>query len=335
MSGWKEYLAARCDAVANWLRGAPRAPAPDEPASAGIDLGIDTVKYLGDLASESFKRQLELDESVWRSLPFVAATFAFVATLVGKAALDVPPWEAGLSGRIALVLLIGAVCSLAWTLRWFWVVLKPRQYEYPTPDHQVKRYAEEVWAFYAESGVEGSKALDEKTLMELRLFMIDQYGSASATNLGHNADKLKARTKVLLFMLLGFALAFACESTIFLSTHIGARSGVRGTTTDATAISHGSNGAPGECGRPRSEKAGASEGTAGDGRCQLLGRQLQGGHPEQTVSRNRPAPPPPVTGLNPQRPTPPKPQVIAKDSAINQGNTNPRQGPDPRKSGEQ
>lgn len=223
LSAWRRFWAAKWDAIAHRLRGTPRPPASDEQPPAGIELGVDTVKYLGDLASESFKRQLELDESVWRSLPFFAATYAFVAAIVGRAAADVPPWENGLSARLALVMLIGAVCSLAWALRWFWVVLRPRQYEYPAPDHQVKQYAEDVWNFYADSGVEDAKSLDEKTLMELRLFMIDQYGSASATNLRHNAEKLKARTKVLLFMLLGFALAFSCESTIFLSTHIGAR----------------------------------------------------------------------------------------------------------------
>lgn len=191
----------------------------NEALASGLD--ADTIQYLGDLASESFKRQLELDDSVWRSLPFFAATFAFVATIIGKSAADVPRWGGSLYDETAMVLLVAAVGSLAWSLRWFWVVLRPREYEYPAPDDQVKTYAQAIRQFHSDSGVVGTEALDARTLAELRLFMIDQYGSASATNLRHNAVKLKARPKVLVFMLLGFALAFGCEALIFLGTHMG------------------------------------------------------------------------------------------------------------------
>lgn len=318
----------------SWFRNSPvkEIKLDDRDDGMVLDLGDDTIKYLGDLASDSFKRQIELDESVWRSLPFFAATFAFVATIIGKSATDVPHWNKSTSGKIAFVMLFLAVCSLAWSLRWFWVVLRPREYEYPAPDDRVKEYASGIRQFYIESGVSDSKTLDGKTLAELRLFMIDQYGNASTTNLGHNAAKLKARPKVLLFMLLGFALAFACEAIIFVNTHVGAQPVEQGVATDGTATKPDAIATTGGRQSVSAPPAGSSEIAVGEGRRQLLGRKLQAGDQEQAVSRPRtPVPPPTSSGSSPQRPTRPLPQVIAKDQALNEGTNRPAPTPPARK----
>jgi hypothetical protein len=294
-------------------------------------LGVDTVKYLGELASESFKRQAELDESVWRSLPFFAATFAFVATIIGRSAADAPAWSRSPYSWVANLLLIGAVCSLAWSLRWFWVVLQPREYEYPAPDALVRTYAEGTAAFHAASGV-ADKDIDTKTLTDMRLFMIDQYGSAAATNLGHNAVKLKARPKVLFFMLLGFALAFACEATIFLHTHIDGPSVVSGAASDGTATTN--NGKGDGSGTPvaAATPAGAAQVATSQGGRRFLGREFQAGNSEQAMTRGRtPTPPAKPTASTPQRPTPPATQFVAKlqDGVRNQ--SHPSNCPKPNK----
>lgn len=326
--GFRKFLEYLSNRYENYVK---KPILDDSEDTLSLELGDDTIKYLGDIASDSFKRQLELDESVWRSLPFFAATFAFVATIIGKSATDVPYWGESISGEIAFVMLFLAVCSLAWSLRWFWVVLRPREYEYPAPDDRVKEYASGIWQFYIESGISDAKTLDAKTLAELRLFMIDQYGNASTTNLGHNAVKLKARPKVLLFMLLGFALAFACEAIIFVKTHVGAQHVEQGVATDGTATKPDAIATT--CGRKSAfaPPAGPSEIAVGEGRRQLLGRKLQAGDQEQAVSRPRTPVPPTSSGSSPQRPTPPLPQVIAKDRALNESTNRPVPAPPARK----
>jgi hypothetical protein len=63
-----------------------------ETASEVVDrhsdrpLGTGTTEYLASVSADSFKRQIDLEESIWRSLPFFAAAFAFVAALVARAA---------------------------------------------------------------------------------------------------------------------------------------------------------------------------------------------------------------------------------------------------------
>ena len=234
-------------------------------------------------------------------------------------------WSRSPYSWLANLLLMGAVCSLAWSLRWFWVVLKPREYEYPAPDVLVRTYAEETVAFHAASGV-ADKDLDAKTLTDMRLFMVDQYGSAAVTNLAHNAVKLKARPKVLFFMLLGFALAFACEATIFIHTHIGDPSVASGVASDGTATTDtGEGGASGALPVTAATPAGAAEVATSQGGRRLLGSEFQAGNSEQAMTRGRVLPPPQKPGsAAPQKPAPPPLQVIAKDRALNEGRPKPQ-----------
>lgn len=287
---------------------------------ARFDLGPDTIKYLGDLAAESFKRQSELDESVWRSLPFFAAIFAFVATIVGKSAVDAPAWNGSYYTAATITLLGVATLSMAWTLRWFWVVLRPREYEYPAPDFAIREYAEQIAEYHAGNGVP-PRDLDAKVLTDIRLFMLDQYGSAAATNLTHNVAKLKARTKVLLFLLLGFVLAFACEATIFVHTHIDGASAARGAPTDVTSTTLRNIEGYGKA--DPAAAPGSSEVAVGDRRRELLGHEFETANPEQAITGGRNPILPNKPLIAPQKPAPPPLQVIAKDRSIELGQTVP------------
>lgn len=295
-----------------------------------IELGDDTIKYLGDLASESYKRQAELDESVWRSLPFFAATFAFVATIIGRSASDVPAFAWAWYPAVPTALLALSVGSLAWALRWFWVVLKPREYEYPAPDADIRQYAQGTAEFHAASGLSIARS-DAATLRDMRLFMIDQYGAAAATNLSHNAVKLKARPKVLLFMLLGFVLAFACEATIFVHTHLAAAKLAQGNKPDDTSSTpdRANTAAPEQ---PPAASAGAAKVAVGERRGGILGRKLASGDQDEAMTRGRNPVPPAKPTSSPQRPAAPPLQTIAKDHALNEGTrTNPSTNNDRKK----
>lgn len=196
----------------------------DTPATAMSEAGSlqpKTITHLADLAGESFKRQADLDESVWRSLPFFAATIALAAALIGTAAKDVPPFSFTPFALVVHAFLVLGVASFGWALRWFWTVVRPRDYEYPSTDAAIRTYAEEVTAFHRSHGMMDA-ALDDIVVSDLQLFMAEQYGNAARTNFAHNAAKMKARSRVMLFMMIGFVLAFACEATIFVDRNFAA-----------------------------------------------------------------------------------------------------------------
>ncbi|WP_296220024.1 hypothetical protein [uncultured Sphingomonas sp.] len=291
-------------------RGAEIVQPASEIASTEEDpptIGPDTLKYMGDLASDSFKRQLDLDESVWRSLPFFAATFAFVAAVVGRAATDTPALTLSGVSVTAHVFLVLAVISLGWALRWFVPMLRKREYEFPSDDEAVKQYAAEMNAYHAALGLEGED-LDAKVLEELRLFMIDQHGSAARFNFKLNGIRMAARSQALRFMLIGFVLAFLCEATIFVHRDLFGPVEVQ-------------NGAEQRQGDPQGQRVGtvhtgstdAPEIAAGDGRRELLGSKVQAAEGTGEAGVSKPPSKPPTGSVQaPTRPTRPAPQYMAK-----------------------
>lgn len=280
--------------------------APIEPA---------TIKYLSELAAESFKRQVELDESVWRSLPFFGAVLALAASIIGRGSADAPPlaWSLyALSTHAALGL---ATLSFAWALRWFWVVVKARDYEYPSTDAQVRTYAEQMTEFHRASGLAGTE-LDEKVVEEMRLFMIEQYGSAARTNFAHNAEKMKARSQVLLFMMIGFVLAFVYEGIIFGHNAVNGGPSHWSDAHDQSSDmppNAGRTATAGTVDRNDAGATGATEAPHTHGGRGVSEDQSSPSNQGETVTDTPTPSPTPTPSSAPARPTPPPPQILRKN----------------------
>jgi hypothetical protein len=191
---------------------------PDEGDPFGeAALRPDTVEYLADAAEKSYDRQADLDESIWRSLPFFAAAMALAVTLVSKAADGLPAWSRDPFPLATNICFWLAAVSFAWALRWLWIVIWPRKYQYPPDDAEIWTYAEQVTAYYRDQGSSGD-VLDSKVVYDLRSFAARQYGEAARKNLENNISKLNARSQLLLFMMIGFVLVIAAEALTYLSS---------------------------------------------------------------------------------------------------------------------
>lgn len=197
----------------------------EDPALIDDDAGLPpaTLQYLEAAASASFKRQEELDESVWRTLPFFAAALGLAVTIVSHLATTVPNWRTGLFAIVSNMLLILACLAFAWAFRWFWSVVALRTYQYPAADNAVQNYARQLVGFHR---LERAEGYDEVVLADLRNFAMIEFSEATRTNRLNNVRKLKARSQAILFTLSGFALAFGCGVLIFLhDAYVGPHSG--------------------------------------------------------------------------------------------------------------
>ncbi len=178
----------------------------EEPkATLSSSLGPLSLKYLEALSADSFKRQADQDESIWRSMPFFIAAAGVAVAIIGNVAgaLPAPSWE--VLSIVAYGAFTLSMLCFAWALWWLCVVLRPRDYEFPAKEKQVKTYARGLQTYYVEIGTsEGTT--DSSVEAELREFMFEQYASAAETNLQHNAERFTARGQVLFFMLAGFVL---------------------------------------------------------------------------------------------------------------------------------
>lgn len=281
------------------------------------EIGPDTAAYLVELAEASYKRQADLDESIWRSLPFFAATFAFIATIIGQSSSKVPEWGSSVYSYASGALFLSAVLCLAWSLRWFWAMLSPRAYEFPAPDAAVHDYALALRLFYSDEKRSDAGSAptdpDKRVVHDLRLLMAQQYGAGAATNLTHNAVRLEARSKVLLFMLLSFALAFACQAIIFVGERIGNahETGRHDAGTEAESVAGG--------GKSRLRGApGPSQSSTGDQGGDLLGTELQGARPAEEM-KSKPTSSAPGKPVAVTRPVPPTMQAVMKSTDTRDG----------------
>jgi len=189
------------------------------PISEGQFLGPEAVEYLSEIAKDAYDQQAELNESVWRSLPFFAAVLGLAVTLMGRAAVDLPALDVSLYGSSTNAMFFLSGVSFAWAFRWLWLVLSSRDYEYPSDQAEVQIFAEQMVAYHSALGLSGPE-LDMRVTQELRAFRAQQLGDAARANLANNTVKLNARSQLLLFMMIGFLLAMATGTTTYIHDRI-------------------------------------------------------------------------------------------------------------------
>lgn len=188
-------------------------PSSDQPE---LNLEPGTVKWLYDLANSNFKAQTDLDESVWRSMSFVAALFALSIAVFR----DVRPhlsfygsWPELLAG---VLYLIGIACFCSAFAFLVWIAWE-REFLHPARDGDVKSYALELTQWHISLGTK-SEVVDRNVVADMQLFMVDLLVKANDRNLPLISRRLAGRSRSIILMLAGFALLCVSEATIFMSS---------------------------------------------------------------------------------------------------------------------
>jgi len=170
--------------------------------------------YMEGVFKDAFKRELEVDENVARTLPFFAATLALVVTLYGYATTKLPPLEwRFLSVLLHLLLLAGAACLAGVVLSLFQAV-RARVYRLPPKETELVAWAAGLKAFYAEQGM-SPEAADDKVAGDLRSRMIVEFAEGVEHNRAANVPKLKARAQGFTLLVAALGVAFLMIAIIF------------------------------------------------------------------------------------------------------------------------
>jgi hypothetical protein len=182
-------------------------------------MGVETAKYLEVRANESFKREMAVEEGIWRSLPLFIALILAGAGLLGQAIDRLPPLRGGFYS-IGTHALLGCSSLLfgisSW---WLWQIVRPREFEYPPNDVEVAKYADRLAQFHASSAGKGAD-FDAAVAHDLRVYNALQAGEVAASHFHNNQARLSARGQVLVFLLAGFVLAILCDGIILGSRMI-------------------------------------------------------------------------------------------------------------------
>jgi hypothetical protein len=186
----------------------------DAENSVPQSIRINTSKQLFDIVSGTYKEQSDLDESVWRAMPFIAALFGIAVTVLRF----VEPhfdFNGSAFGILSSLFYVVAIIAFILAFFFFWEAVRPRNFEYPSASIEIRDHVEALTVWHYEAGTADDK-IDDQVVNDLRIFMIDQLSAANATNLELVRKRLSARSRTILLMLVGFAFVTASEMTIFI-----------------------------------------------------------------------------------------------------------------------
>jgi hypothetical protein len=183
-------------------------------ASSPSPLDPETTEWLYESANATFKSQSDLDESVWRSMSFVAALFALSVAVFR----EIPPhfsfhgpWPETVASTFYT---LGITCFGGAFIYLVWIVWE-REFLHPAKDDEVKRYATELTQWYRNQP-KPRKDIGTKVVGDMQLFMVDLLAKANDRNLNLIRSRLIGRSRVILFLLFGFAFICASEATMFI-----------------------------------------------------------------------------------------------------------------------
>lgn len=284
-------------------------------------------EYLEKTFSESFKRELDADENVARTLPFFAATVALAVNVFGYVGTQLHSLRMDAVGiAIYLLLGVGGIC-LAGTLWWLLVAVWPRYYRIPARETEFQDWAQELRKFYVAGGLSGA-ALDDAITADLRGRMIDEFAQATVHNRTNNARKNLARTQGLTLAVSALAIAFFAAGTMFVRERIfapvGEDTGHAETTRRSTQAGGQSGAATDDGGVPSAEacapKITVSCGRGENPRGSSIGASEVMTENTKSPGANTPQQQPPA----PAKPAAPAPQMMKKSDSPASGPLNRR-----------
>ena len=150
------------------------------------------LDYLEKLFGDAYRREIDQEENVWRTLPFFAATLAL--QLAGLA--QVRDWAAGIDGWLSwLTLALLGVAALATFAALLFLAesIWPAEFRYVTPEPDLRDYMERVRT-EAAAGRTAEEAVGI-ALQAARAVLVQQYALGAAHNRVINQRRANRRTR--------------------------------------------------------------------------------------------------------------------------------------------
>lgn len=260
------------------------------PGDAPAGATGKAAEYLEKLVGDSFKRELDQEENVVRSLPFFATSIGVLITFIGfaRGALPAFVW----TGWPILVygLLTGLLTSLIALLVFLYQAVCQRKFNYPMQEAELIEYAANLTAYYREvAASEPANQEDEEgdpveiveraVIDDIRNTMLEQTSTAARLSRSNNWARLKARARA--FSALMAALAFALALIVAILIHDALNGGPRGKDVNARPGTTESHDAGHEDRPARGEAKGSGDAGSGQGGVALRGVPAQGQGAEQ------------------------------------------------------
>lgn len=152
------------------------------------------LDYLATTLAEAYRRELDQEENVWRSLPFFAATLALQLTVL----VQLRGWLGGVAGPVlvAAVVLLGlAGAGTLAALLFLALSIWPADFDYVANDPTLLDYARQAWVEAAGRPGATPDSVAEAALSAVKTMIMQQLANVAANNRGINRARAACRTR--------------------------------------------------------------------------------------------------------------------------------------------
>jgi hypothetical protein len=175
--------------------------------------------YLEGVFKDAYKRELDADENVARTLPFFAASLALGATLFSYVLPRMPTLTFGLYSVLMHSLLVAAGTLLVLILWWLLQAVRVREYRLPPRETDQLEWAAALVGHFESTGLKAD-AVDKQVEEVVRAAMLREYAAAAVHNRNANKPKLQARALGFTYLVALLAVAFLMIGIIFVTDRV-------------------------------------------------------------------------------------------------------------------
>ena len=175
------------------------------------------LDHLEKTFADAYRKEIDQEENVWRSLPFFAATLAL--QLAGLA--QVRDWVAGSSGPLLAVstglLAVAGAATLA-AILFLGFSVWPADFQYVGREPAFREYAEAVRSAAAQAAGAGTEEdIAGSALRTVKAALLEQYATAADNNRVINQGRARWRTRAGLATLASVLAVLALVGLVVIS----------------------------------------------------------------------------------------------------------------------
>lgn len=175
------------------------------------------LDYLAGILAEAYRRELDQEENVWRSLPFFAATLALQLAVV----VPLRGWFTGAAGLVAwlsvILIGLGGTATLI-ALIFLALSILPANFEHVAQDPDLFERARLIWVKAATRPGATEASVAEATVGELKAEIVRELSEATKSNHLANRRRADRRANAGLAMLVSVCATLALVGLAMLSS---------------------------------------------------------------------------------------------------------------------
>lgn len=177
-------------------------------------------EILQDFSEKSYERELQEEETIWRTMPLFPISFGFAVALIGYGWVSAPEPRNDLATWV-LYLLISAPTLLFFpAFRWLWKMVGLRTFRYLPDDLSILNYAQSLRDYHTIMLGDAAK-VEAAVASDLKAYLFSEWAAAASHNQAHNQERSYARGRTVFYLMACIALALLTNALILVSNKFG------------------------------------------------------------------------------------------------------------------